>query len=917
MAFERSGGEGGGEREGEGEGDTTILEPGTFVELRRTTTSTNAIILSSSYTSRALTYYSLTSKGEIWTHLKDDVYFDVPGFVRDQGGLIRRCGGGEGEEVLQIAETKSQLEARVEVLKKLKEVEREVESAMNVVMSRQAIDIYRLLSERIKWAETTVGEVAKILGPTNRKHTEPRILPTHSPIKTPTFYQTLAAHKYLLANSLYFVPAHDYSTSRKVRVRPREDVEMIQAVDGWVREGEGNPLEGFIDKVRSMGSTLLTWTPTDQSIIKFLIKALKPSYQAQGDPYLLGVQYIIKKVYRDVDDVTDEVLHRLLVGIGAFAPWQDLTEIRAIAEGELYLGKPGGTVLGPEDFYPTDPAREIRYDFGDMPVYVIDDVGAKELDDGISVEPTLDTNEIWIHIHIADPTSLLPPTHGLAKEAEKMTESMYLVHRFFPMLPTSFTHHPQHGFSLGCTGTSQPTLTFSVKLSLDTAQIVEYKVRAGVVKNLVVLSYDQVDSLLGFDKPKWESPFGAGGEESVSSSADAESDQQNLALLYKASQALVRKRFDDGVFIQSRPITRLGGIDWPLSPSPILGFPITTTDTPVSKYPYTDHPFFRVAPGKKPLTQQYLTQYYTSSQHTLDAHSRSLVAECMKLASRACSMFCRDRDVPVLRRWAGAPMVSGESGLAELLDARNEGGYLIWDEHGSNNSGWHLAGKHILGDSSAGYSLDVRGHWGLGVPEHEGYVRCTSPLRRYIDLLVHWQVKSALINEGAKTNPTISTASSTHIFSSTYLSSFATKHKASERFRKRIAGQHEAWWAICWLMRFVEVCKRMGMEMGGLGEWYEFTESSMMMISSPSSSPSSLSTLPSFFPSSSPSSLSLPTPNPFTTLTATLSGPPEPNRDSKKWQAAVHLTALGIKAVLVEGRGKGKSGECFLFLFLF
>ncbi|KAJ3968198.1 hypothetical protein EV361DRAFT_435266 [Lentinula raphanica] len=968
-----------------------LLEPGSFVELRRATTCINAILLSSSYASRMLIYSSLSNTGEVFVHQQDDVYFDAPGFVAKD--VIARCGGGEGEDVPDIAENKTQLQARVEVLKKLREVQREVENATNVLLSRQgteSLDVYALTSEERNWGETTVWEVAKLLGPLNRNHTgqlnssDPSLSSTDttdtnlpasasssSPIRTPSFYQILAAHKYLLANPLYFVPAHDYGTSRRVRVRPREDVRRMTEIDGWVRErgrireGEEeenpNPLERFIEKARlvtenqklkkgegvnmlhspptrdtSKAGSALTWTTSDQSIITFLVQSLRTLNRAQADAFLIGVQYIVKKVYRDVDDVTDEVVHRLLIEIGAFPPWQDLTEIKAIVEQELYLDttgdkengfsrkqeevldqvqhseslpyqpQPNGP-LGPDDFYPSDLAASFRHDFEEMPVYVIDDTDAKELDDGISVEAVeQNPDQVWIHVHIADPTSLLPPTHALAKEAEKMTESMYLVHRSYPMLPRGFTHHPTLGFSLGCTTTAtsgQPTLTFSARISLDNAEILEYKVRAGMVKNLIICSYDEVDRALGFGNRIWNRPFSLADVSSPStpSSGTLENPQHktNLTLLYKATQSLVRKRVEDGVFIQSRPVSKLAGIRWPsTSDSGIVGFPIKP-EQPV--YEYTGYPFFASfsqansnTPSQSDLLS-YLNQYATTAQHTLDGHSHSLVAECMKLASRACSMFCRDRDVPILRRWAGPPLISGEQGLADLLNARNKDGYLVWGSENDNNTaspnGWKLAGAHILGDSAAGYTLDLRAHWGLGIPEAEGYVRCTSPLRRYADLVVHWQIKSVLIDEENNKRAGLPATKPKYLYPTSYLSSFATSNKAAERFRRRIAGQHEAWWSIAWLIRWAEAYQSWTSG-EGLGAWYEFTPTAMTASTRPNLSESSSRNLQGL-------------PNPFADLTATLSARPEANRDSKKWQAAVTLTGLGIKAVLIEGGGSG------------
>jgi len=63
--------------------------------------------------------------------------------------------------------------------------------------------------------------------------------------------------------------------------------------------------------------------------------------------------------------------------------------------------------LGSEYFYPCDPAEHLRHDFGNFPVSVVDDAGAEELDDGLSIEPVPnEPSSAWIHVHIVDPTSV-------------------------------------------------------------------------------------------------------------------------------------------------------------------------------------------------------------------------------------------------------------------------------------------------------------------------------------------------------------------------------------------------------------------------------------------------------------------------------------------------------------------------------
>ncbi|KAJ3318642.1 hypothetical protein HDU76_000773, partial [Blyttiomyces sp. JEL0837] len=116
-------------------------------------------------------------------------------------------------------------------------------------------------------------------------------------------------------------------------------------------------------------------------------------------------------------------------------------------------------LVSSDDFYKVDPCAEIRRDFGDMPVYVIDSPTAHELDDGISIEHK-DNGETWIHVHIADPTSELPPSHPLAFLAQLRGNTVYLPERHYPMIPDSLS---LNRFNLGV---SNLALTFSARLGM-------------------------------------------------------------------------------------------------------------------------------------------------------------------------------------------------------------------------------------------------------------------------------------------------------------------------------------------------------------------------------------------------------------------------------------------------------------------
>jgi exoribonuclease-2 len=71
--------------------------------------------------------------------------------------------------------------------------------------------------------------------------------------------------------------------------------------------------------------------------------------------------------------------------------------------------------------------------------------------------------------------------------------------------------------------------------------------------------------------------------------------------------------------------------------------------------------------------------------------------------------------------------------------------------HGVNNPNFVSTGNELVDSfilvkryARACYSIDKKGHFGLGLSD---YVHFTSPMRRYADVLVHWILSGAVLNE--------------------------------------------------------------------------------------------------------------------------------------------------------------------------
>jgi exoribonuclease-2 len=714
----------------------------------------------------------LFSSGETWARTQRDVVFTIPAVVSSD--IASQCGR------LESLRTRKEDMACVEVLRHIRVVEKAVEHAYKLV-GQSIHTIYPQVKspDPTKWSKITVAEAARLLGPAVE----------------PSLMTTFAVHKHLMSLNREFVSdPFLYRTSQQFDVRPESQLEVLRKVTDMSRMKDG-PLESFAQKVRQITASnqkraLETWAdpPSQQQltgsvfssddavIIDFLRHSLRARDRSQPDPYLLGLSAIIRKLDAYTGTVDSSVVYRVLVDIGIFPPWQDLVSYSVDFDLHRYpeetpaqgtrqklqnppskLGK-STDPMRRQDLYPQDPAASIRHDFGDMPVYIIDDVTAQELDDGISFEAIpSEPDSGWVHVHIADPTAVFGPTHEIALHARHQLQSMYFLQGTYAMLPHSLVSNRLTLGSSLSTGGAQEVLTFSLKVD-SKGDIVDYNVRLGLIRNIHILDYDGIDLALGVESPEICFPFG--GQPSHSSAPKLDQRQvHDLQALHRIANRLVSARLRFPSFIQAP--TNLSISLSPKPPAPYLDDLTNTT-------------LFRGFPD---------VIYRCLSPKWSDYGARRLVSEFMKAASRVASRFCSDHGLPVLRRTSTRILTKTDSDFEKLLSMRDSDGHVDYLEA--------LRSEAVT--PSAEYMLEPKMHWALGIPEGEGYVRVTSPLRRYSDLMAHWQIKHALL--GSKGDPP---------FSAAFLQEFAKDLAVREQFRRRWMQDHEKFWALLFIQRWMQ-----------------------------------------------------------------------------------------------------------------
>ncbi|KAL6704459.1 3'-5' RNA exonuclease complex component [Coniothyrium glycines] len=370
-----------------------------------------------------------------------------------------------------------------------------------------------------------------------------------------------------------------------------------------------------------------------------------------------------------------------------------------------------------------DCMAALRKDWGPTTVFCIDDADAQEIDDGISVERIDKDNaeEFWIHVHVANPTAFFDKTHTLSGLAAHITQTVYLPERTYPMLPKWAS---QGFFSLA---PDRPSITFSTRINTQ-GQTLESKIQHGIIRNVVTVTNAEVASILeGNTTPPKITRLVVGGEvptiRTQRPALTISSDQmQELRDMKRALEAVWRRRTGGGGvdFPNSKASVRLfenanhAGLQW-MSPSidqprEIVGDPIIEmTATPSRGFWYQDH--------------------FTS---------RDLVAEAMLLAGATVADWCSVRHIPVMFRGTIHPCIEGETS-ASIRDETLA--YL--QEHGRLPEAMSQRYIKSLGRGIA-HSAPIA-HNMLGIP---AYVKATSPLRRFSDMIAHWQIEAAIRYEG-------------------------------------------------------------------------------------------------------------------------------------------------------------------------
>lgn len=607
--------------------------------------------------------------------------------------------------------------------------------------------------------------------------------------------ELLAVRKSLNRNGFRF--RSDRRSQRLTNVysiRPSEHVEMVERVHGWIRDYQEyraltheklndkmlkQPqgaiyVQQFLAKTRRLvaqsrkdrdatdtyigpskvGSTSIgpesrfktewseSFSSRDRQIIEFIKAWCLTSQFGQSANYqsascaLIAATGLYKPgsvaLIAKTDHITDLISTNLglvfLQEIGVCSPFENrylydeslmLPNFQSSSNVEVLRTKADLLKKDP-DF--VDSMACMRRDFGSQTVYCIDDAGAKEIDDGISIERVKQKpSEMWLHVHVANPTAFFDKTHALSGLAAHMTETVYTPEKTFSMLPEWVT---QGFFSLRA---NRPVLTFSSRIDAE-GKVLETKIQPGTIRNVVTLSPGNLAEIFGDTIDSEMKSLIVGGEVPPGTPRQppnlTNAQIEDLQDMFRVTKAMASRRIDSATVRHRDAVPAVQVYESSKS--------VGLTPIPLS----LDRARFIKGDPIIALTC-YADEKGSLTMDMSYFKSTNIVEEAMLSACAAAASWCAERNIPALFR--------GTTSRVDLFEADNPHEKIKAivrkeaEERGTIPA--QLIDKFLETIGRTIMHSAPFPHKTLGLPS---YMRVTSPLRRFTDMIGHWQIEAAL-----------------------------------------------------------------------------------------------------------------------------------------------------------------------------
>lgn len=454
------------------------------------------------------------------------------------------------------------------------------------------------------------------------------------------------------------------------------------------------------------------FTGSDKLILRFLQLWCTPPRRMSSAALRSAGSHILRStvMYSGVE-LNAGTAALLLQELGVFTPWENLNVL------DQDLGLPGH---GPhsnalwsevqqecdklEKHGLHDKMKKMRKDWGKLPVYCVDAVDAEEIDDGVSLERIPGSDDtFWIRVHVANPSAFIDANGTIMDYAASRMQTVYVPERTYPMLPKSLT---QSHFSLA---PGRPSLTFSAKMNLK-GELLDTEVSNGTVRNVIYLTHDKLRSVFGVQPSEPVPPLTVGGQITDQPARTglrdklSPEDEDTFHTLRKIMLAFREQRRKEGAMelpqsMETRVSVSAGNV------------PMKPNDVQLEHAGYMlGDPIIRLCPQKK------------DPHEILDMTKHDLISTIMNLACWVSAKWCAERNIPTV--------YDGTYYHPEYTPVTKDN----ISEYGGQGYLQLAAPRGV----SSSHPLP---HTPLGL---DAYAKTTSPLRRYTDLIAHYQIEAAL-----------------------------------------------------------------------------------------------------------------------------------------------------------------------------
>lgn len=641
-----------------------------------------------------------------------------------------------------------------EILRKMTEFQQRTEEVQQRYATR--LDkAHELVAEGGKKYATLPEIYARVIGDAKAK--QPRPAPQH---------ELFAVHRSVMSDDVGFRPMGTLGDSRTwlYEVTPPEDVTLINNMQTLVRLFTDIPSKvktplssltssqlgrsqlgrfilkarGAIDESRRFRdwtphgilgpskqdgprSTSMEWTEVDMSIMHFMLLWSGYDQFSSSSPLHWIGSAVLRATgkYEDCEYLGTTVAWTFLQEIGYLTPW-DIHSRYVHRLPDVKVSRERGFAplpLGPEgirSYLTQDVFAGRRHEWAVVKAFAIDSEDTTEVDDAVSIEATDVPGEHWVHIHVADPASRIRHQNALGERASLTPMTLYLPgHRSNIW---GVQDQVQQLFSLA---PNKPCLTFSGRVN-EEGVLLEYKITPGKLQDFIYMTPGDANTAVACEDarrlPEWSSidNFTVGtkvtakpAERKITRPSKLRAaDLDTLKTLYRVGKNIHERRLANG-----------------------------------AQPEFASRPRVDAAFDDTYLQHQASGLMTCSGDPTIeiswDSTQSPMVSSIMQLAGEIAARWCADRNIPI----PYLNQMKVEENL-DLVKAYVEKVYypaLLRGEQSQDAVAYlrELIGPDVLSTRPGRQFL-------MGV---EAYAKVTSPLRRYSDLLAHWQIESALVQE--------------------------------------------------------------------------------------------------------------------------------------------------------------------------